>query len=352
MRKFIQFIALFIMLALNAKAIYGKNLVIGYYRAWMRAEYPAEKIDFVNLTHIDHAFIWPNKDGSLHIPKQFLYPELIRLAHEHQVKVVISLGGWGHGSGFRPVISNSSHRKRFVRAITQFCIRNHYDGIDLDWEYPTSQDRQDFSMLIKELRTTLDNVDSSLTLSAALPSQDRRMGFDPEVLRENMDWIGIMTYDYHGSWSDHSGHQSPLYNTPNDSCGSLSSSIRFWLDQGIPSHQLAAGISFFGRMFHTNGFYQPSSGGKAYSFVKAESLQNHGWIYAWDSIAVTPYLQNKSKTQILSFDDSTSVAAKCDYILQHKLGGTIIWALGHDYSEEVDQPLLKVVGQKLFGVQK
>jgi len=351
MNQIVRSCTLLILMVIGLNTANAKYLVVGYYRSWAQKVYSADKIDYDNLTHITHAFIWPRKDGSLNIPNNFLYPQLIKMAHQHNVKVLISLGGWGHGQGFRPMTSHPERRKRFIREITDFCVEHGYDGVDLDWEYPTARDRKNFSALVRELRVALTETDSSLSLSIALPSQDQRMGFDPKVLRENMDWIGIMTYDYHGSWSRHSGHQAPLYNSPGDSCGSLSSSIQFWLNQGIKPQQLTAGISFFGRMFTTEGFYQHSSGGDAFSYTDAESLQNAGWTYTWDSVATTPYLQNTAKTQILSFDDSTSVVAKCDYILKQNLGGTIIWALGHDYSKEVDQPLLKVVGSKLLTAQ-
>jgi len=351
MNRILKFCVLLLLNVVGLNTVNARHLVVGYYRSWAQKTYSAENINYGNLTHINHAFIWPRKDGSLEIPPNFLYPQLIKTAHQHDVKVVVSLGGWGHGYGFRPMTSHPNRRKRFIREITDFCVKYDYDGVDLDWEYPTARDRKNFSALVRELRRALTKADSSLSLSVALPSQDRRMGFDPKVLQENMDWIGIMTYDYHGSWSRHSGHQAPLYSSPEDSCGSLSSSIQFWLNQGIKPQQLAAGLSFFGRMFTTESFYQPSSGGDAFSYTDAESLQNDGWTYAWDSVATTPYLQNKSKTQILSFDDSTSVAAKCDYILEQNVGGAIIWALGHDYSTEVNQPLLKVVGSKLLTPQ-
>ena len=36
------------------------------------------------------------------------------------------------------------------------------------------------------------------------------------VLSEYLDWIGVMTYDYHGQWDKKTGHVAPLYYHPED----------------------------------------------------------------------------------------------------------------------------------------
>lgn len=31
------------------------------------------------------------------------------------------------------------------------------------------------------------------------------------VLAENLDWISLMTYDFHGQWEKKTGHIAPMY---------------------------------------------------------------------------------------------------------------------------------------------
>lgn len=37
------------------------------------------------------------------------------------------------------------------------------------------------------------------------------------TLSENLDWIAVMTYDYHGQWDKITGHVAPMYPHPDDS---------------------------------------------------------------------------------------------------------------------------------------
>lgn len=41
-------------------------------------------------------------------------------------------------------------------------------------------------------------------------------GYDVPILNQYLDWIGVMTYDYHGQWDKKTGHVAPIYNHPED----------------------------------------------------------------------------------------------------------------------------------------
>lgn len=42
------------------------------------------------------------------------------------------------------------------------------------------------------------------------------VGYDVPVLSQYLDWIAVMTYDYHGQWDKKTGHVSPMYGHPDD----------------------------------------------------------------------------------------------------------------------------------------
>lgn len=57
-----------------------------------------------------------------------------------------------------------------------------------------------------------------LLLSAAVSPSKRVIdtGYDVPTLAKYLDWISVMTYDYHGQWDKKTGHVAPLYHLPND----------------------------------------------------------------------------------------------------------------------------------------
>ena len=147
--KKISSILLFLFFLNSSFCLASDKIVVGYYPAWQRSVLPADQIKYEWLTHINHSFVWPNEDGSLSTYHDFFYPELIIHAHQAGVKVNVTVGGWGNSDSFSPVVSDSTTRSLFIQNMIDFCIDYHYDGIDVNWEHPsTSEDRQNLNLFI------------------------------------------------------------------------------------------------------------------------------------------------------------------------------------------------------------
>src|SRR5579871_6605987 len=80
---------------LAAQQPFPKRLVAdyGYWSRTQTPPYSAAQIPFSKLTHINHAGVGFNADGSLSVPSGFLEPALISRAHAAGVKVMLLLGG-------------------------------------------------------------------------------------------------------------------------------------------------------------------------------------------------------------------------------------------------------------------
>ena len=329
--------------------LYGQNsgkVAVCYYTTFSRYYYPASEIEYKNLTHICHAFIWPDSAGNLDVDPNFLYPDLIKDAHENGVKVLISLGGWGHDKGFGPTAKDPALRKNFIDQLVKFCKENDYDGADIDWEFPVKKDRENLDALISEMRKAFNKAGIKY-LTMAIPEVDNREGFDLNELEKYVDWFGIMTYDFHGQWSKHSGHNSPLYSSPLDSCGSIDGSVDYYIDKGVPRDKLCIGMAFYGQVFNSDFLYSANKGGVNTLYFNIFGFEANGWKYKWDPVTQTPYLEDPLGKKTISFDDHYSIKRKCFYILDNNLRGTIVWALGQDF-DGFGQPLLETVGRYLI----
>ena len=40
--------------------------------------------------------------------------------------------------------------------------------------------------------------------------------YDVPSIARDLDWIAVMSYDYHGSWNKKTGHVSPMYDHPDN----------------------------------------------------------------------------------------------------------------------------------------
>ncbi len=338
-------IAMVLMIALSGEAT---ERVVGYYPSWIRYTTPANKIRYQDLTTIAHSFIWPKADGTLDMYSDLLYPELITRAHAAGAKVIISIGGWGQCDGFPPMAASAAKRKSFIDHVIAFMQEHGYDGIDLDWEYPSgTAQRNNFTLLAQEFRTAFDAADPSWTISFVVQSDPvSENSFNYAALRSFIDWIGCMTYDMHGPWTNHAGQNSPLFAPANEPEGSIDTAVSYLLGLGIPGEKVLIGIPFYGRQFAANRLYGPATGGESITYAKLMASIQPDWTRYWDELSKVPYFQDAARTLLITYDDTVSVRHKCDYVLANHLGGVVIWALGQDDLGNA-QPLCQTIGDHL-----
>lgn len=260
------------------------------------------------------------------------------------LKVLISLGGWGGCKTCSEVFATSQGRKDF--AISTAEILDHYnaDGIDLDWEYPVVQgshghpvreeDKENFTELVKELKAVMEPEDI-LSFAAG--------GF-PAFMERSIDWaavmplishVNIMSYDLYNTKK--TGHHTPLYSNDSDS-RSADRSVEYLLNIGVPPEQIVIGAAFYARIWEevpniNNGLFQPGKFKYAIGYNNFERL-DPGFEYYWDDVAKAPYAYNKEKEYYLSYDSPKSVTHKTQYAKEKKLKGIMFWELANDKPEE------------------
>lgn len=325
--------------------------VVGYYRSDNKAAYPHTAIDFAYLTHIAHAFAWPDASGNLVVPPGFLYPELVAAAHASGVKMIISLGGWGNAAGFPGTAATAGNRARFAGQLVDFCRANGYDGADLDWEFVTGdQQKADFSLLVEALSAAFRAQAPPLLLTIAAPSGNYYgRWIDFERLAPAFDLIAFMTYDYHGEWSDHAGHNSPLYAPAGDTCGSVDETFAYARSRQVPLDKLLVGVPFFGRSFDCGALGSAFTTSQGWDYADVMALPSSGWTRVWDAQAQVPYLRRSDGNLLICYDDMSSVGLKAQYVKDRGSAGVIIWELGGDYRAG-NADLLEVLG-KSFGAR-
>lgn len=341
--------------------------IIAYVAGWN--DFESEDIDAEHLTHINYAFanIINGKvsEGEGKAERDSLnYIKLRSLKNRNpNLKIIVSIGGWGWSGGFSDAVSTDSSRKILTKSAIDYLNKYDLDGLDFDWEYPSlpgignphkPEDKDNFVLMLKSMREALDSL-SKETNKAYLTSIASG-GFDEYIdtndlgeAHKYLDFVNIMTYDFHGGWDSITGHHTSLYNSKD---GELSAdrAVKKHVEAGVPIEKLVMGIAFYGRSWkgaasNKNGLYQQAtSGGGEYPFKRIDTLINkHGFVKYWDEIAQAPYLWNADSAIFVSYDDEKSIKKKCDYIKEKNMGGAMFW----EYSTDVNNKLLHVIHQEL-----
>jgi chitinase len=318
------------------------RIVVGYYFNSGNG-YDVTRIMYENVTHVAHAFAIPDSDGTLNIEEIRPHIEgFARTVHLNNKKAILSVGGWNGSSNFSGIASDSNKRHLFVSALKRFCVSNNYDGIDIDWEYPTLDERASVTRLIREIRDSLRAGNPLFTLSMAIPYSIAGRGYAVADLQPSLDWFGVMTYDYSTCVSLTADDNAPLAQIQRDVTVLLGA---------VSPEKLLFGFPFYGRKYHCPS--GPGLGARTDScvempFATIPEFSRGGWERRWDSTSSVPYLINQSTNQVISYDDQQSTLLKCQWLKGRNLGGAIIWALGQDGSDSL-QPLLRIVGKELLG---
>lgn len=282
------------------------------------------------------------------------------------IKVMISLGGWTWSRGFSEA-ARPENREAFVASCINAYIRGNlpvvdgaggpgsaagvFDGIDLDWEYPVAcglacgrpEDRENFTALLAEFRRQLDAINPDLELAAAVGAGiDKIRVTDPGDYHQYLDFINVMTYDFHGAWEPRTNHHTPLYPSPADpSTGdarfyNTDDALKAFLDRGVPAHKLTIGIGFYGRGWTNvpnvnNGLYQSGSAAPGTYEAGIEDykvLRNLNWPSYRDPVAGAHWIYNGST--FWSFDDPQLIREKMAYARSLGLGGAFFWEFSGD----------------------
>ena len=376
----------------NDNASAGGKEIIGYYPSWkwrtMDTPMTPAKIPYDKLTMINYAFFYPLPDGEI-AGRDSLGDAMILkgerdsasgtyqantaltgLAHQHGVKVLLSVGGWADSYNFPEAASGSTTRETFAHSCVERIREFGFDGIDIDWEFPgyadhkgTPDDKVNYTLLLQTTRDSLDALEKQtgkkFLLTAALPAGAvLAEGFEVEKIARILTMLNVMTYDFSGSWDSLSGYNAPLYSPrTGDSTRNVDAAFRLYTGTyKVPASKINIGVPFYAHTFmQCTAPYAPFAGSDTIHFSSHGSDYNDimtiigKFTRHWDDRAKVPYLVSTKWNEFISYDDEESIELKAQYVLDHNACGIGIWEITGDYLPNGVSPLLDVIHAKFIG---
>ncbi len=305
------------------------------------------------------------------------FNQLKKLKAEHPaLKILISIGGWGGSKYISDAALTPESREKFVDdVISRYIlgnlpIKNHaggeeaaagiFDGVDIDWEFPLNggldgihnnkKDKENLTALLALFRKRFNEINPALILTEAVPSDKPNINnYDLKTDQKYLNWINLMTYDYHGNWENKTAHHTNLLTSPDDDSNgviphSVDKSVKYLLDTlGINSNKIVPGAAFYGKYWVdvdsiNNGLYQPAKDSEGIfssgygNYYNLKNLGSMGYKYYWDTLAMAPWLYNHAKKIFWTYDDPKSISLKVHYEQAYQLGGIMCWEISGDDS--------------------
>ena len=263
-----------------------------------------------------------NSDGSLKLTPHFDSNTISQL-QKRNIKVVPFLSNhWNRDVG-RAALNN---RKSLIKEIVDVIEEYSLDGINVDIENITHEDKENFTQFIKELRESLPK-DKELSIAVAANPKGYTSGwhgaYDNEKLAQYADYLMIMSYDEHYE----GGNPGPI-----SSIQFAEESIKHEL-KNVPSKKIVLGLPFFGRYWKDDG----SIKGKGISLIKVNELINkyNGTVTFDDytkspkaTINITGYEAEMPKGKYtIWFENEESILNKLGLIEKYNIKGAGSWSL-------------------------
>lgn len=300
---------------------------------------------FESLDIINCAFIHADSNGVLtgtsvlNSIETYIMPK----AKENGNWVVFSVAP---SSDWSDIASSPTAVNAFADNIVSMINDYGFDGVDIDWETPTSSEATSFTELMRVVYTKVKaNNPNHLVTAAIAGGMWQPARYDLVNSHQYLDYINMMTY---GMVSNNGQYQNALsssnmFDNVTNSVGktlvscSIEESVAIYNNYGIPNSKIIVGAAFYG-MKQTRTYNSSTStwsswtsaGSVHYTDIYNNYESNSNYDVYYDTTAGVPYILKTDGTEFISYDNSRSILEKSAYIIEEGLAGMMYWEHGLD----------------------
>ncbi len=382
----------------------GPQRIIGYLPYWVPDYDLVNDFDPSVVTHLNIAFNLFKQNNNNYNSADFASIEwadfhkrkvdsvlfdlnVLNRAHQAGVTVSVAVGG---ATDFAFIwlmehyYQNDAKLEEIANLIVNYVNTTGIDGVDLDmecwWPDPeisgtvekggrvrgdkwggTDQGPEPAAIGLAKLAEKLRQKMPNKLLSAAVFGTSWYGNNYDDAIAEHLDWLGLMTYDFTGSWDKSpKGPHSALYKVPqaypgqdaNNPIYSAQDALEYWMglaepawnhDGGfnVPKAKLAIGVPLYGYDFSQ----EKPNNGNGYVAVPYRTI-----VEQYPNAATSYDPQDSynlgGKVDQIYYNTPNAGAAKIKYTKDYGHQGIIIWELTQDVPYNSNSSILKAINDE------
>lgn len=218
--------------------------VVGYFPSYRNpADVPDVKFRMTNV--VIYAFFGVNTSGTLTVNSPSVLDAVITKARANNAKIFVGINDQsGDGkTNFKSMAATAAGRNNFIKDVMAKVRQYNLDGVDMDWEFPTTTDGTDatFTLMMKELSDSLHR-DGRYYLSCAITA-GKYAGGIRDAIRDELfpyvDFFNIMAYDDFSTSVPYKHHSDYAL---------AQTCLNYWLTtRGMPPAKAVLGLPAYGR---------------------------------------------------------------------------------------------------------
>ncbi|CAL2084522.1 conserved protein of unknown function precursor containing a T9SS type A C-terminal secretion signal. Putative glycoside hydrolase, family 18 [Tenacibaculum sp. 190524A02b] len=386
----------------------GKQRIIGYLPTWIpdydiKNNFKPEVVTNLNISFLmfkqnnnnynssDFASIGFNERELFKVDSVLTDCKVLSKSRAKNVKVSVAVGGatdYAFLWLMTKYYNNDQKLEEIANLLVNYVNQRQLDGLDLDlecwWADPNISGTSDqggrkrgdkwggaddgphpaaigLTTLSKKLREKMPN---KLITAAVFGTSWYGNNYDAKMA-DYMDWIGLMTYDFTGSWDKSPiGPHSSLYKVPertytgqsaNDPIYSVQDALEYWMGiaepvwnhaggLGVKKNKLVVGVPIYGYDFSE----RKPAGSNGFKFVPyrkiLEEFPNAATSYdPKDTKKLNGHIGLNGKN--IYFDTPKQAGEKIKYSKRFGHQGVIVWELTQDANYNSSSSILKALNE-------
>uniref|UniRef100_A0A182WRV2 GH18 domain-containing protein n=1 Tax=Anopheles quadriannulatus TaxID=34691 RepID=A0A182WRV2_ANOQN len=246
-------------------------------------------------------------------------------------------------------------RRAFVKAILELLEQYGLGGVEIAWEWPgtmvkfggISSDRESLISLLTDVRAGLKSRNKELLFFGAVYPKVLRESYRVTSICQLVDYVTLFTFDMRPHTNNVADVHAPMRNRSfetesNRARTNVVDGVETWIDFGCPPKKLILGIGLFGQAYTlanpaSYNVGAPTVGPGAegqyyyegyYPYYELCLLIRSGWSLFYDPIGQMPFAVRGN--QWMSYEDTTSIGVKMNFVQEKRLGGVILQYVDYD----------------------